>query len=148
MTTFEVLPTNCQGRRSRECPDELKSRILVATLEPGATVKAVARRHDRPDGRRRGADILCLRTEAGTTRADCLHNFQEVFQGPGQAVVFRDGHNITVTQLVQLGPAAFRSAELVRENLPDPDRLQGDGLGIKILVVCADVGISDNHAAL
>lgn len=48
VTTFEILPANGQGRRSRECPDELKARIVAATLEPGATVKAVARRHGVP----------------------------------------------------------------------------------------------------
>ena len=41
--TVEVLPA--RGGR-RRWPDEVKARIVAETLEPGATVRAVARRYD------------------------------------------------------------------------------------------------------
>ena len=40
--TVEVLPA-CGGRR--RWPDEVKARIVAETLEPGATVRTVARRY-------------------------------------------------------------------------------------------------------
>ncbi|WP_269814388.1 transposase [Pseudogemmobacter bohemicus] len=47
-TTLEVLPVGGRGRRNRKWPDEVKARIVAATLTPGITVHAVARRHGVP----------------------------------------------------------------------------------------------------
>ena len=47
-TTLEVLPVGGRGRRNRKWPDEVKARVVAETLEPGATVNEVARRHGLP----------------------------------------------------------------------------------------------------
>ncbi|WP_269814359.1 transposase [Pseudogemmobacter bohemicus] len=47
-TTLEVLPFGGRGRRNRKWPDEVKARIVAATLTPGITVHAVARHHGVP----------------------------------------------------------------------------------------------------
>ncbi|MFT4015161.1 MAG: transposase, partial [Paracoccus sp. (in: a-proteobacteria)] len=36
------------SRRNRKWPDEVKARVAAETLEPGATVNEVARRHSLP----------------------------------------------------------------------------------------------------
>ena len=43
--TFEVLPNSGVDRGYRKWPDDVKAAIVAQTLEPGATVKEVARRH-------------------------------------------------------------------------------------------------------
>ncbi|AGT11529.1 transposase (plasmid) [Paracoccus aminophilus JCM 7686] len=47
-TTLEVLPVGGRGRRNRKWPDEVKARVVAETLEPGASVNEVARRHGVP----------------------------------------------------------------------------------------------------
>lgn len=100
----------------------------------------------------RRVDVLGHGTEPGTTFADSLHDLQKVFEGPGQAVVLGDSHNVAVAELVQhpvqLGPRALRSANLVRKYLTRSRRRQGVGLGIQVLVVRTDSGVSDDHTAL
>ncbi len=43
LSKVEVLAVRCGRRR---WPDEVKARIVAETLEPGATVRSVARRYD------------------------------------------------------------------------------------------------------
>ena len=43
--TVEVLPNSGVDRGYRKWPDDVKAAIVAQTLEPGATVKEVARRH-------------------------------------------------------------------------------------------------------
>ncbi len=47
-TALEVLPVGGRGRRNRKWPDEVEARVVAETLEPGATVNEVARRHGVP----------------------------------------------------------------------------------------------------
>ncbi|MFE3836705.1 transposase [Rhodobacteraceae bacterium PA1-206B] len=47
-TALEVLPVGGRGRWNRKWPDEVKARVVAETLEPGATVNEVARRHGLP----------------------------------------------------------------------------------------------------
>ena len=107
---------------------------------------------NQPSGRRRRVDVLGQGPEACTALADRRHDFQKVFQRPGEAVVFGDGHNVTVAELiqhpVQLGPLALRPADLVGEQLASSGRFQGVGLGIEVLVVRADASVSGNPVSM
>jgi len=66
--------------------------------------------------------------------ADGVHDLQKIFKGPGEAIIFRNGHNVAVAELVehpiQLGPDTLRSADLVREHLASSYRCQRVGLSI------------------
>ena len=102
--------------------------------------------------RRRRVDVLGQRSEAGSALANDLYNLQKVFQGPGKTVVFGDGHNVAVSDMIQ-HPIQFRSftlrsADLFGEKLASSRCRKGVGLGIEFLIVSADAGISYNHASL
>jgi hypothetical protein len=106
----------------------------------------------QPTGGRGGVDVLGQRPEARALRLDRVHDIEKVAQGTGEAVILGDGDHVALAQLieqaVQLGPAAGRAGDLVSEDLLGTRRLQGVELAVQVLVLCADAGISDDHAAL
>ena len=85
-------------------------------------------------------------------RLDGVNDVEKVTQRSGEAVILGDGDHVALAQLieqtVQLGPATRRAGDLVSENSLGTRRLQGVELAVQALVVCADAGISDDHAAL
>ena len=106
----------------------------------------------QPPRRRGGVDVLGQRPEARALRLDGVHDIEKVAQGSGQAVVLGDGDHVALAQLieqaVQFGPAARRAGDLVGEDPLGTRCLQGVELAVQVLVLCADAGVSDDHAAL
>jgi uncharacterized protein (DUF1778 family) len=106
----------------------------------------------QPTGGRSGVDVLGQRPETRALCLDRIHDVEKVAQGTGEAVVLGDGDHVALAQLieqaVQLGPAAGRAGDLVSEDPLGTRRLKGVELAVQVLAVCADAGISDDHAAL
>ena len=97
-------------------------------------------------------NILGQRPETRALCLDRVHDVEKVTQGPRETVILGDGNHVALAQLieqaVQLGPAADRAGDLVSEDPLGTRCLQGVELAVKVLVLCADAGISDDHAAL
>lgn len=106
----------------------------------------------QPAGRRGGVDVLGQRPETRALRLDRIHDVEKVTQGAGEAVVLGNGDHVALAQLIeqaiQLWPAARGAGDLVSKNLLCARRLQGVELAVQVLVLCANAGVSDDHAAL
>ena len=101
---------------------------------------------------RGGVDVFGQRPKPRSLGLDRVHDIEKVTQGTGEAVVLGDGNHVALAQLieqaVQFGPAAGRAGDLVCKNPFGTRCLQGVELAVQVLVLCADAGISDDHAAL
>jgi hypothetical protein len=106
----------------------------------------------QPTGGCGGVNVLGQRPKTSALRLDRVHDIEKVTQGPRKAVILGDDDHVALAQLieqaVQLGPAAGRAGDLVSKYLLCTRRLQGIELAVQVLVLCADAGVSDDHAAL
>lgn len=105
---------------------------------------------DQATGRGCRVDIFSEGPEARAARFNDFNNVEKVAQGPRQAIILGDNDDITITQLIkkaiELGAFAQRSTDFVGEDPQCPRPVQGVELGIKVLVVGRDAGISYDHA--
>lgn len=122
-TALEVLPVCGRDRRNRKWPDEVKARVVAETLEPGATVNEVARRHGLPANHVSSWRTLARKGRLVLPAPEDPVEFATLILGPGEEpppVVVRlvaDRAEIVVgavTIRMEAGASADRIASAVR----------------------------------
>lgn len=107
---------------------------------------------DETAGRCRRVDILGQGPESCPACPYGFDDVEKVLQRPGKAIILGDYHHIALTELVdhliELQAFALRSGDLFGVDALGTGALKSVDLSFKLLLVCRDAGISDNHAAM
>lgn len=122
-TALEVLPAGGRGRRNRKWPDEVKARVVAETLEAGASVNEVARRHGVPANHVSSWRTLARKGRLVLPAPEAPVEFASLMLGPGEEpcpVVVRPVSERAelvvgaVTIRLEAGASADRIASVVR----------------------------------